>query len=225
VRASKLTGSGEESGGFGSSVALSADGNVGLIGGTLAWVFTRSGAEWAQQGEGITSCEGTGLVAMSADGAVKLIGGRVLVSPPRPTPCVTGVLRPNTGFAEGGTLVTISGLNFTGVTAITFGSASAATFTVHSATSLTAVSPPGSGIVHVTVTTAEGTSPSISADRFVYLQGPEYGRCLKAPGFGKYASGGCTVLGGGFYEWLPAFEGEGEASLGGTALRKTHFAK
>ena len=43
---------------FGYSVALSADGNTALIGGWLdnnwngaAWVFTRSGSTWTQQGE------------------------------------------------------------------------------------------------------------------------------------------------------------------------------
>src|SRR5262249_2051778 len=54
----KLTGSGETAvGEFGRSVALSADGNTALIGGPgdsvlvgAAWVFTRSGGLWTQQG-------------------------------------------------------------------------------------------------------------------------------------------------------------------------------
>ena len=54
----KLTGSGESGAGkFGYSVALSADGNTALIGGPddngnvgAAWVFTRSGSTWTQQG-------------------------------------------------------------------------------------------------------------------------------------------------------------------------------
>ena len=44
------------------SVALSADGNTALIGGFgdnegagAAWVFTRSGATWTQQGEKLTA--------------------------------------------------------------------------------------------------------------------------------------------------------------------------
>ncbi len=66
----KLTGSGEEigAGEFGTSVALSADGNTALIGGYrdngdvgAAWVFTRSGATWTQQGAKLTgSGEETG---------------------------------------------------------------------------------------------------------------------------------------------------------------------
>ena len=54
---SKLTGGGEDSAGFGGSVALSADGNTALVGGWMdddttgaAWVFTRSGGAWSQQG-------------------------------------------------------------------------------------------------------------------------------------------------------------------------------
>ena len=50
-----------ENGEFGYSVALSADGNTALIGGPgdnggagAAWVFTRSGSAWAQQGAKLT---------------------------------------------------------------------------------------------------------------------------------------------------------------------------
>ena len=98
----KLTGRGETSeDGFGVSVALSADGNTALIGAPgdngglygkgAAWVFTRSGSTWSQQGEKLVgdctaSCanEGTGEienawfgynVALSADGNTALIGG------------------------------------------------------------------------------------------------------------------------------------------------------
>jgi FG-GAP repeat len=84
-----LTG-GEESGNgrFGRSVALSADGSTALIGATrdergrgAAWVFTRSGGSWTQQGPKLTDVgRGTGkghfgrAVALSADGNRALIG-------------------------------------------------------------------------------------------------------------------------------------------------------
>jgi len=88
----KLTGSGEIKGaygsGFGSSVALSADGNTALIGGDTdntevgaAWVFTRSGETWTQQGEKLTGGGEIGdayfgsSVALSSDGNTALIGG------------------------------------------------------------------------------------------------------------------------------------------------------
>jgi hypothetical protein len=96
-----------------------------------------------------------------------------------PTPEVTKV-EPNFGPASGGTSVTITGTNFKGVTAVDFGSKAAASFTVNSETSITAVSPakmgtmecaggPGSGCVDVTVTTPAGTSPvNFAADGFRY---------------------------------------------------------
>ena len=85
---SKLTGTGEVGEGrFGYSVALSADGNTALIGARFddsgkgaAWVFTRSGSTWTQQGEKLTGAGGTEegefgySVALSADGNTALIG-------------------------------------------------------------------------------------------------------------------------------------------------------
>ncbi len=74
---------------FGQAVALSANGNTALIGGPLdnfgkgaAWVFTRSGSTWTQQGAKLTGSEesaaqpnfGRG-VALSAEGSLALIGG------------------------------------------------------------------------------------------------------------------------------------------------------
>lgn len=78
---------------FGASDALSADGNTALIGGTGgtpgtsnadggAWVFTRSGQMWSQQGSRLHPAdEPSGgvfgaAVALSADGNTALIGGR-----------------------------------------------------------------------------------------------------------------------------------------------------
>jgi FG-GAP repeat len=85
----KLTGGGEIGKGvFGISVALSGDGNTALIGGPgdnsyvgAAWVFTRSGSTWAQQGEKLTGGGESGTaafgqtVALSGDGNTALIGG------------------------------------------------------------------------------------------------------------------------------------------------------
>jgi hypothetical protein len=84
-------------------------------------------------------------------------------------PLVVG-LTPSHGSADGGTSVTINGVNFSGATAARFGGV-AAKFTVISATSIKAVAPPGadSGItVDVTVTTPRGTSAIRAADQFTY---------------------------------------------------------
>jgi hypothetical protein len=85
----KLTGAGETGEGhFGDSVALSSEGNIALVGARAdngsvgaAWVFTRSGERWLQQGEKLTGTgeKGEGQfghgVALSAAGNTALIGG------------------------------------------------------------------------------------------------------------------------------------------------------
>ena len=90
----KLTGAeGAGAGHFGYRVALSADGNTALIGGPrdngevgaayvgAAWVFTREGTAWTQQGPKLTGADEAGAghfgysVALSADGNTALIGG------------------------------------------------------------------------------------------------------------------------------------------------------
>ena len=85
----KLTGGGAVNPAqFGWSVALSADGNTALVGGRLdndgvgaAWVFTRSGSTWTQQGSKLTGAGASGFglfgldVALSADGNTAVIGG------------------------------------------------------------------------------------------------------------------------------------------------------
>jgi FG-GAP repeat len=83
----KLTPSpGSREWGFGESVALSADGNTALIGGTddheetgAAWVFRRSGSDWSQQ-EKLTGPGESGEarfgynVALSSEATTALIG-------------------------------------------------------------------------------------------------------------------------------------------------------
>ena len=85
--------SGEETGHgrFGDLSALSSDGNTAMIGAEddndsigAAWVFTRSGSTWVQQGAKLTAKSGEEVgegrfgssAALSADGNTALIGGR-----------------------------------------------------------------------------------------------------------------------------------------------------
>jgi hypothetical protein len=85
----------------------------------------------------------------------------------KPAPTITA-LTPTQGPAAGGTQVTITGTDFSGATAVAFGTTPATTFTVNSDTSITATAPAGSGTVDVTVTTPAGTSPVTAADRYTY---------------------------------------------------------
>jgi sugar lactone lactonase YvrE len=81
-------------------------------------------------------------------------------------PTVTTVT-PSSGTTAGGKEVLIQGKHFAEVSAVKFGSANAI-FTAHSETAIVAVSPPGSGIVDVTVTRPDGTSVKIAADQYSY---------------------------------------------------------
>jgi hypothetical protein len=120
---------------------------------------------------------------------------------------------PHAGPSFGGTSVTITGAEFSEVSAVKFGAVNAATFTVNSESSITAVSPAGSGTVAVTVATPFGTSVPSPADQFTYETG--YGQCLRiSPVTGKrvkntnYRDPACTVMANpahphGKYQWFP----------------------
>jgi hypothetical protein len=83
-------------------------------------------------------------------------------------PTVTGI-SPTSGTSAGGTSVSITGTNFTGATAVYFGTAAATGLTINSPTSINVVSPAGSvGTVDVTVVTPAGTSVTSTADQFTY---------------------------------------------------------
>jgi hypothetical protein len=86
---SKLVGTGAVGGSAqGWSVALSADGNTAIVGGIYdngntgaAWVYTRSGGVWTQQGSKLVGTGAVGAaqqgtsVALSADGNTAIVGG------------------------------------------------------------------------------------------------------------------------------------------------------
>jgi Pro-kumamolisin, activation domain/IPT/TIG domain/Subtilase family len=77
-------------------------------------------------------------------------------------PAITS-LAPVRAPAAGGTTVTIHGANFTGVTAVHFGSKAGTKIKVVSAAEITVTAPAGSGTVHVTVTAVGGTSSTTAA--------------------------------------------------------------
>ncbi len=104
-----------------------------------------------------------------------------------PVPPLVAKASPSTGAGSGGTPVIITGTNFTGATAVKFGSVNAS-FALESATQITAASPPGTGTVDITVTTPDGTSVLSSADRFTY--GPTVTKVEPATGT---AAGGTHV--------------------------------
>jgi hypothetical protein len=84
-----------------------------------------------------------------------------------PNPTVTAI-SPTSGNTAGGTSITITGTNFTGATAVKFGTTAATNVLVVTATRITATSPAGSGIVDVTVITPGGTSVTSASTKFTY---------------------------------------------------------
>ena len=146
-------------------------------------------------------------------------------SPPPPT--VTGVL-PDTGALAGGDTVAITGTGFLdGSTTVQFGATAAASMTVNSDTSITAVTPPGTaGSVDVTVTvvgTPNETSATGSDDLFAY--GAPTVTSL-VPGAGPLTGGNTVnVMGTGFVPGATASFGLLPATdvtvLSGTQLTAT----
>ena len=76
---------------------------------------------------------------------------------------------PDFGPSAGGTTVTITGKRFKDVSAVSFGDVPATSYVVNSIKSITAVAPPGTGTVDVTITNDSGVSAVGSAvDQFTY---------------------------------------------------------
>jgi len=137
-------------------------------------------------GQRLNAVSDTQIVVLSpagSPGAVDIVittpGGTSNTSPADqftynpPPPTVTGVT-PKGGLLGGGTSVTVTGTNFSGATAVTFGKNASPKFEVGSDTQLVAVSPKGSalGVVDIIVTTPSGNSAASQADQFSYLATP-----------------------------------------------------
>ncbi len=104
------------------------------------------------------------LVAENAGGTTRSEDQTVVAS----TPAITEV-KPTTGPDTGGTRVTITGTGFTGITAVKFGQTEAQSFEVESESKITAVAPPGSGTVDITLSSPSVTSGTSAADEFTYI--------------------------------------------------------
>jgi hypothetical protein len=176
-------------------------------GSVVAW----GNNQYAQLGDGATSgpgtcaglhgqpeaCSTTPVLVRGVGEASGVAGGFFhALAYGQPLPRVTKV-SPDFGPTTGGTSVTISGARLSEATSVNFGGVRATSFTVTSASSITAASPPeAAGTVDVSVTTAAGTSPPISADQFSY--GPP--AVTKVSPQGGPVAGGTTVTisGSGF---------------------------
>lgn len=97
-------------------------------------------------------------------------------------PTVTG-LSPTHGAAAGGNLVTITGTELWGASAVKFGAGSATDVNVVNGTTITAKAPAGSGgtTVDVTVTTPGGTSPTTGTGNDYGYDAPPAPTCATDP--------------------------------------------
>lgn len=154
--------------GGGAITAVSGGSSVSLVGAALA---ASSSCNFSIKVTGATAGvknNTTGAITSNESGSGATSNTATLtVNPAYSAPTVTSI-GPNAGPTTGGTSVTITGSNFTGATMVKFGSTAATSFTVNSATQITAISPAGNGKVDVIVTTPGGSSASGSADQFSY---------------------------------------------------------
>jgi len=171
----------------GESVALSADGETAVIGGSgvnfgrgAIWVYTRSGTTWSQRGRRIEAGAEIGAgslgssVALAPDGNSAFVGGPFddtgvgaawwFVNRP-----VVARITPVSGSVRGGLQVTIVG-ELKKAAAVHFGDTPASAFDVLSPTTITAIAPPHApGVVDVTVANSGGKSLTSAASKFTYV--------------------------------------------------------
>jgi IPT/TIG domain len=131
-------------------------------------------------------------------------------------PIVTGV-SPNTATPSGGTTVTINGLQLNGATGVNFGP-NAGTVTADSATSITATSPAGTGVVNVVVS---GPGACASVEAKICLARGEIASIpsivSQLDSFNYQAGYWLTASDGGVFNYgFTPFKG----SMGGTPLNK-----
>jgi hypothetical protein len=117
------------------------------------------------------------------------------------------------GLVTGGTTVSVKGAGFTSGATVQFGSTPAPSVTVLSSTSLSVVTPPGSpGVVDVTVTTPDGTSPVSSGDKFTYVALPTVTGV--SPAAGPTAGGNTVTITGTGFQNIFGFSGVSEVDFG-----------
>lgn len=119
---------------------------------------------------------------------------------------------PTSGDPAGGTTVVITGSAFSGATAVNFGANPAVTFNVDADTQITALTPPGTGSVNISVTTPDGSTSVTLPTQFTYAVAPIPPQITGiSPATGTPAGGTSVVITGA------GFTGTGAVKFGPTA--------
>ncbi|WP_339929198.1 putative Ig domain-containing protein [uncultured Brevundimonas sp.] len=124
-------------------------------------------------------------------------GSPVVLNVSGGAPVVTAI-SPTSGPTTGGTTVVITGSDFTGATAVTFGVNPSSGLTIDSDTQITVVSPAGTGTVDVTITTGGGTSSVNAADQFTYIAAPLTITSITPPSGATVSPAAVTIVGTNF---------------------------
>ena len=144
----------------------------GTSGAVLGGTLTVNAVNGVAAFTGLTiNTAGTSYTLTASSGTLTSAKSSINVAAATAAPSITGLSTIN-GPAAGGTTVTIYGTNFTGATAVQFGTVNATSYTVDSTgTVITAVSPAGTANTYpyITVTTPQGTSPDSVAYTFEYV--------------------------------------------------------
>lgn len=142
-------------------VRRTASGNVTIVGASADPDAVSEAATASFAAAFVAS--GTSLLVQCTGAAYWSVTAQVLgannpnPAPPGPLPDLVSLL-PTSGPTAGGTSVVLTGTDFTGATAVSFGGVAAASFTVDSSTQITAVTPAlTAGAKDVSVTTPYGT--------------------------------------------------------------------
>jgi len=109
---------------------------------------------------------------------------------------VVSQVSPNNGAPEGGTQVTITGANFDRPATVLFGTKTAQSVVINSATSITATSPPGTpSSVNVTVQTCRADSPTSGTLGAFTYNGPPSAAAVVTPTLPKAGAGPVATAG------------------------------
>ncbi len=144
--------------------------------------YATADAELALSGDYVVPADFPAYIVYGwSNGAGATLQARVTCTPAPAAPTITG-LTPGSGPTEGGESVVITGTDFTGATAVSFGGVAASSFTVNSATRITATTPASpAGSVPVSIINPQGTNTPSGAATYTYVQRPATPGLISAP--------------------------------------------